>query len=140
MDMYYKSVGRNATLIMGLTPDPDGRLPEGDVQRLKEWGDEIKRRFSSPIGSTKGSGSKITLKLKKPSLVNHIIIQEDIQYGERVRAYHVEGKVNGRWQLLTKGESIGHKRIEKFNQVEVSELRLIISKFVNVPKLKNFSA
>ena len=35
MDMYEKSVGRNATLIIGLTPDPDGLLPAGDEQRLK---------------------------------------------------------------------------------------------------------
>lgn len=44
MDMYEKSVGRNATLIVGLTPNPDGVIPEGDVKRLKEWGEEIARR------------------------------------------------------------------------------------------------
>ncbi len=33
--MYTKSVGRNATLIMGLTPDTSGLIPTLDVQRLK---------------------------------------------------------------------------------------------------------
>ena len=58
MDKYEKSVGRNATLILGLTPDPTGLIPAGDVQRLKEMGEEIDRRFSSPIAQT--SGPKIS--------------------------------------------------------------------------------
>lgn len=36
MNMYYKSVGRNATLIVGLTPDTCGLIPAGDALRLKE--------------------------------------------------------------------------------------------------------
>lgn len=58
MDMYEKSVGRNATLIIGLTPNPDGLIPDGDVARLKEWGNEIKRRFGSPLAQTAGEGKK----------------------------------------------------------------------------------
>ena len=59
MEMYYKSVGRNATLIVGLTPDNRGLLPDADVQRLKEWGDEIKKRFENPLASTTGTGKII---------------------------------------------------------------------------------
>lgn len=54
MDKYEKSVGRNATLILGLTPDPNGLIPKGDEQRLKEFGTEINRRFSSPLAQTSG--------------------------------------------------------------------------------------
>ncbi len=46
VDMYYRSVGHNSTLILGLTPDPDGLIPGPDVRRLREFGDEITRRFS----------------------------------------------------------------------------------------------
>lgn len=44
VDMYYQSVGRNATLILGLTPDNRGLLPDADVQHLTEFGQEIKKR------------------------------------------------------------------------------------------------
>lgn len=47
MDMYEKSVGRNATLIVGLTPNPEGLIPQQDVKRLQEWGQEINRRFEN---------------------------------------------------------------------------------------------
>lgn len=47
MDMYEKSVGRNATLIVGLTPNPEGLISQQDVKRLQEWGQEINRRFKN---------------------------------------------------------------------------------------------
>ncbi|WP_242203080.1 alpha-L-fucosidase [Aestuariivivens insulae] len=139
MDMYYKSVGRNSTLIMGLTPNTDGLLPEPDVKRLKEWGNEIKRRFSNPLKTTSGTGNKLTIKLKQATEINHIIIQEDITHGERVRAYVVEAFVDGKWKLLYSGESIGHKRIIQFETVKASRLRLRILKSDREPRIKNFS-
>lgn len=139
MNMYYKSVGRNATLIVGLTPDTTGLIPSGDVQRLKEWGDEINRRFSSPIASTSGQKKSLTLKLDKAQPVNHCIIQENIRNGERIRQYKVEARVNGKWQTICEGESVGHKRIEQFPTVEASALRLSISQSVAQPDIRNFS-
>jgi alpha-L-fucosidase len=140
IEMYYKSVGRNSTLIIGLTPDPNGLLPAPDVKRLKEWGDEMKRRFSNPVATVSGKGNKITLKLDKTTLIDHVIIQEDIQFGERVRAYTVEGLVGGKWKILVKGESIGNKRIERFKESNLSKLRLVITSSTRQPIIKNISA
>ena len=140
VDMYYKSVGRNATLIMGLTPDPNGLLPEPDVQRLKEWGEEINRRFSNPLASTKGEGKVLELKLKESLPVNHVIIQEDIAKGERIRNYEIEGYSGGRWITLANGESIGNKRIEKFDTIKLSRLRIKIIDSDGLAQIKDFSA
>lgn len=60
MDMYEKSVGRNATLIVGLTPNPEGLIPQQDVKRLQEWGQEINRRFKKPLAQTSGSKKALT--------------------------------------------------------------------------------
>ena len=140
MDMYYKSVGRNSTLIMGLTPNPDGLLPEPDVKRLKEWGDEIKRRFDTPLASTSGTGNVVSLKFKKPTNINHIIIQETISKGERVHVYKIETLVNGKWLVICEGESIGHKRIEQFKTVKTNRIRLKIVTALREPQIKNLSA
>lgn len=139
MNMYYKSVGRNSTLIMGLTPDPDGLLPEPDVQRLKEWGAEIKRRFSQPLGTISGEGGQHTIDLTIPHRINHIIIQEDITQGERIREYSVEAWKDGGWKTICKGESVGHKRIQEFDTVEGSRVRLVVDKSDGVPIIQNFS-
>ena len=139
MEMYYKSVGRNSTLIMGLTPNPDGLMPAPDVKRLKEWGDEIKKTFSNPLATVSGKGNKVDIRFNKPTTVNQIVIQEDITQGERVRQYTIEGYFNGKWFPIEKGESIGHKRIQKFDEVIVTRLRLHILSAVSEPVIKNFS-
>jgi alpha-L-fucosidase len=140
MDMYYKSVGRNSTLIIGLTPDPDGLLPQPDVTRLKEWGDEITKRFSTPLAFTSGSGKKIVLKLDPDQKVNHVILQEDISFGERVHKYRIEGLNKGKWKIICEGSCIGNKRIEYFDTVEVSQLRLITMEMTDNPIIKKFNA
>lgn len=139
MNMYEKSVGRNATLIIGVTPDPTGVVPTGDKQRLAEWGTEINRRFSSPIAQTSGTGKSLLLNLDKKQRINYCIIQEDIKHGERIRQYKVEAKVNGKWKVLCTGESVGHKRIEKFNPVQATTIRLTVGQSTAMPDILGFS-
>jgi len=139
MDMYYKSVGHNSTLIVGLTPDPDGLLPEPDVIRLKEWGDEIRRRFADPVMTASGSGSKIEIKLKQAQNINHVVLQEEIAYGERVRAFKVEALVNGQWETLCDGTVIGHKYIRQFDDIVTSRIRLTILESIDEPIIKKFA-
>lgn len=140
MDMYEKSVGRNATLLIGLTPDPDGLLPTGDELRLKEWGEEIERRFGTPLATIRGRQESMTLKLDKKQMVNYCIVQEDITKGERIRQYKIEAKVNGKWQTVCTGKSVGHKRIENFEPVETTALRLTVTQSIALPEIINFSA
>lgn len=139
MDMYEKSVGRNATLMIGLTPNPDGLIPEGDVKRLKEWGNEINRRFGTPLAMTNGEKKKLNINLSEEKTANYYIIQEDISKGERIRSYSVEAKVNGKWIEIAKGESVGNKRIESFKPVKATSFRLIINECLDTPVIRNFS-
>ena len=139
VDMYYKSVGRNSTLILGLTPDPNGLLPDPDVRRLKEWGEEINKRFSDPIANTSGKGTRIYLKLPSIRKFDQLVMQEDIVYGERIRAYSVEALMNGRWKTVASGQSIGHKRIHLIDEIEASRLRLVIHESIAEPIIKLFS-
>lgn len=140
MDIYEKSVGRNATLIIGLTPNPDGLIPPEDVERLKELGQEIRRRFGTPLASVSGNAETLILPLKGEQSVNYCIIQENIRHGERVRTYRVEAKVNGSWITVCKGTSIGHKRIQSFDPIKASALRLTVEKAIGMPEISNFSA
>lgn len=139
MDIYEKSVGRNATLIVGLTPNPDGLLPDGDAKRLEEWGEEISRRFRNPLAKTEGEKETLTIKLNKKSEINYYMIQEDIKYGERIREYVVEAKIGGRWKIIDKGTSVGHKRIESFKPLRTDAIRLTVLKSSDTPKIINFS-
>jgi len=137
MDMYYRSVGRNCNLLLNANPSPEGLVPEADFQRYAEFGQEIRRRFGTPLARTEGRGAMVELELPAPTVVDHVVVMEDIRHGERIREYHIEGMVGAdTWRTLCEGQSVGHKRIQRFDPVEVARLRLRTSQSVADPLIR----
>ncbi len=140
IDMYYRSVGHNSTLILGITPDISGRLPQADVTRLRELGDAIRSIFSQPLATTSGSGTCLELMFEEETTFDHVVIQEDIRHGERVRGYKLEVKRNGCWEPLAQGTCIGHKRLHRFPPSKAYGLRLTIESSTATPLIKKLAA
>ncbi|MCL3781090.1 hypothetical protein EMN47_11940 [Prolixibacteraceae bacterium JC049] len=139
LDKYYTTAGRNTNMLIGVVVDPRGLVPEVDVKRMKEFGDEIKKRFDNPIKSTKGKGTELIINLKKEKAVNHVVLQEDIAKGERVRSFEILGKKDGNWISLFKGSCIGHKYIHQFKTMNLSAVKVKIDKAVEKPIIRNFA-
>lgn len=66
------------------------------------------------------------ISLPSKSVVNYIVLQENIRLGQRVSNFGVEGLVNGQWQPVASGTTIGHKRILKIDPVETDRIRVTI--------------
>lgn len=124
MSMYYRSVGHGALLLLNNTPDTTGLIPELHARRTAAFGAEIKRRFSTPLAQTHGSGETLELKFKHPARIDHVVTMEDITKGQHVRSYAVFGLTGTAWKELSRGTSIGHKKIDTFPPVEVSRVIL----------------
>ena len=140
VNMYYDSVGRNSTLIMGLTPDNRGLIPEVDAQRCKEWGDAIRYDFRNCVGQTRGKSNLTELKLSQPTVFDCVVLQEDICEGERVREYVLKAKTGNQWRTINEGSCIGHKRIICLEKpVTASQVRLTIGKSKATPAISNFA-
>ncbi|MBD3267374.1 glycoside hydrolase family 29 [bacterium] len=140
MDMYYKSVGRNGNLMLGAVPDKDGLIPEPDFKRYAEFGREIRKRFSQPIAETAGQGNEVVLELPCSQKINHVIIMEEILEGERVRAYRVDALTpSHQWQTVCEGQSIGHKRIQQFKEIEAAKVRLTVKEAIAKPRIRRLS-
>ncbi len=139
VDKYYRSVGRNCNLLLNANPDPSGLVPEPDMKRYSEFGDEIRRRFGRSLAETSGRGTVVELKLKVPMRIDHVIIMEDIREGERIREYVLEGLTDGGWTELARGESIGHKRIQRFEPVAVTRIRLRAVRSVAEPIIRKLA-
>jgi alpha-L-fucosidase len=105
---------------------------------LKEWGDEIKRRFSNPVAAVSGTGKTVNLKLPEKQKVNHVVLMEDISKGERVRKFVLEGKSGNGWKTIFEGSCIGHKLIHRFDEIEVSAVRLNVIESNGEPQIKKF--
>jgi len=139
MEIYYKSVGRGTVLLLNAAPDTTGLIPQEDMELYRQFGNEIKRRFCNPIASTSGRGFILKMKLQKPTRIDHIILQEDIVFGERVRQYVVEGNTPVGWQELAKGASVGYKRIEQFEAATVDAIRIRFTRYSYPPVINNLS-
>ena len=140
MNMYYKSVGRGAVLLLNATPDTTGLIPESHVAAYKEFGKEIKRRFDNPIKTTKGEGNSLEITFSKPTEINHVILQEDLSMGQRVLDFNIDGmNENKQWNTVYNGTSIGHKRICYFNPVTLKIIRVSFTNSKAKPQITNFS-
>lgn len=140
LDMYYRSVGRGAVLLLNQTPDRSGLIPEADAARAAEFGAEIRKRLGKPVAETKGTGNEVRLRVVPPAEIDHVVTMENIQLGELVRAYVIEGMVDGQWQQLAAGTAIGHKKIDRLPAaVRVSQIRLRLNAVGGVPTIRQLA-
>ena len=139
MEMYYRSVGHGAVLLLNHPPDTSGLIPESDVKRGAEFGAEIRRRFGRSLAETSGKGETVELKLPRPTRIDHAITMEDILQGERVRRYVIEGLAGARWVKLCEGTAVGHKKIDRFPAVEVSVVRFRATEAAAPPQIRKLA-
>jgi len=139
MYVYYQSAGQGAVMLLNSTPNTDGLIPPDDVRLYRALGAEIDRRFGVPIARASGSGDAVEIHLGKPTMINHAIIMEDYWFGERVRAFTVEGWTGHAWTKLVEGRHVGRQRIVSFDDVVVSSVRLRVAASAARPLIRQFA-
>ncbi|OBT53599.1 hypothetical protein VE04_07443 [Pseudogymnoascus sp. 24MN13] len=151
IDVYHKTVGRNCLLELDLAPDRSGLVPAGQVARYKQLGDFINSCYSSPIAHNATHSESDTgiysMKFDQPTLIDRIILMEDQTDGQVIRSYQVYGKIsndtngasNVPFTLISKGTSVGHKKIDLFsNAIPVIEV-MVNSTYVDIPVWRSVS-
>ena len=68
----------------------------------------------------------ITIRFRKATKFNRILLQEYIRLGQRVKAFKVEALVGGEWREMAKETTIGYKRILRIPTVVATQLRVSI--------------
>lgn len=149
MDIYYKSVGRNSCLLLNFPIAPNGRIHPTDSLRgiaFKRMIDDVfKKNVVQEVKSPKLTKGTFTMKLKRPTLINRFLAEEDIAQGQRVKKFTLEALVDGQWQplrdmLVEDGKdgltTIGHRRIICFPSVKATQVRFTISDAKAEPVIK----
>jgi alpha-L-fucosidase len=75
--------------------------------------------------------------LGAPTEVNRILLQEYVKLGQRVQEFTVEALVDGNWQKVADGTTIGYKIIRKFPVVNATKIRVNILKAKACPVISN---
>lgn len=140
-DMYERSVGGNAILLLNLPPDNQGRFPEKDLATLEETGRRIRKTYG--IDLLEGAkcpkalldndidtyikvkdGEDFVVTLPEKRWINRIVLQEAIAtVGERAERFAVDARIDGEWKEIATSTNIGHKRILRVNDIETDALR-----------------
>ena len=151
MDTYYKSVGRNSTLLLNFPIAPNGRIHPNDSLRgiaFKKMIDEVFKEnlVASPPAPLQRERGVVTyvIDIKKGAAFNRFLAEEDIAQGQRVRKFSLEAMVDGKWQplkdeLVEDGDgltTIGHRRIICFPTVKATKLRFTINSYKQEPIIK----
>jgi alpha-L-fucosidase len=138
MDTYYKSVGRNSTLLLNFPIAPNGRIHPTDSLRgiaFKKMIDEVfKKGTVKEVKRPKLTNRSFIISFKKPTSFNRFLAEEDITKGQRVKKFSLEALVDGQWQslkdaLVDNGDgltTIGHRRIICFPTVKATQLRFTV--------------
>ncbi len=139
IEVYYRSVGRGAQLLLNVPADNRGQMPAPDFARAKEFGAELRRRFGKSLAETTGKGKRVELRLHASTELDHVILQEDCRYGQRVRAFRLEGRTGAGWQPLYAGSSIGHKRILPVAPGSYSAVRVVTTESQGEPHIRRIA-
>jgi alpha-L-fucosidase len=147
---YDESVGHGATLMLGIAPDRNGRVPDSDVARLKEFGAAIRARYGKSLldsnewtsdagyaaprrGESAGATwtardaheGALDVKFAKPVTFDCAMTMEWLTDGQHVQRYAIEvEREGGQWVAIANGEAIGHKKIDHFAPVTAQHVRL----------------
>ena len=77
--------------------------------------------WTTPDGQLQSS---LEVDFGKTVSFNRLLIQEFVNLGQRVKAFSLEKEVNGSWEKIAEGTTIGYKRILRFADTEAQKIRI----------------
>lgn len=152
LDIYYKSVGRGAVLLLNVPPTASGRFHSNDIASLRGFRAALDRIFAQNLATTAVSSGNfssahkadavldgnfdtywaagndgvpmLTLKADPSKPFNRLVLQENIALGQRVAEFAVDVPDGDGWKEIACGTTIGYKRILLLPETVSSAVRV----------------
>ena len=142
LDLYERSVGRNSLLLLNVPPDRRGQIAEADVQSLLGFAKLRNATYGTNlaqgvrIAAVSNPSPSFTIRLPKATTFDRVVLSEPIASGQRVEAFRVEAREgDGEWHSITKGTTIGRKRILPVAATTATQIRVTIDEARATPAL-----
>lgn len=160
-ELYLKSVGRGANFLLNVPPDRRGLIHQNDstalvdFRKLKEKNFEnnlVKNRSVQLISGNQASNTTqltdqsvktnvplsryqeqgISLVFNEPTEINSIVLQEAIEFGQRIQNFEIDID-NGESATLIKATTVGRKCIISFPAKKAKKIIIRITQAKAVP-------
>lgn len=113
--LYLKSVGRGASLLLNVPPDTRGLIGSQDSAALVNFRTLRSSSFDQPVlnknfpDSARNGSSLYNAALNKTDSINCVMLTEAIEYGQRIKSFTVLIMKDGATVRELKGTTIGRK-------------------------------
>lgn len=122
------AAGKNATADQVRGADPAyaaARTLDGDLATYWATDDTV-------------TTATLEIDLGEPTAFNVARLQEPVALGQRVQAYRLEAWDGTAWNVLSRGTTIGHKKLDRFDTVSAQRVRLVIENARACPVIAEF--
>ena len=163
-----RSVGNGGNLLLNVPPDRTGRIHAADsaslvgFRKLREtaFANDLlqKATISSNVlptkkittlndhdietywVSTQKENTRLLVNFPGKVLLNTLVLEEMIAYGQRVSAFTIEAFDGKEFKTVFTGSTIGRKKIASFPQQETTQLRITLRNAKAAPVLRSIAA
>lgn len=128
LGMYYHTIGKGSNLLINIGPDRRGLLPESNVKLVSDMVKEMKRRLTDcriPSSEFNYDGEKYVAVLDKFSLVDHVVLEEDMTNGQHIESFEIfVSETMGEESAVSvyKGGTVGHRMICTFPVIRTQKI------------------
>lgn len=141
VELYFSSVGRNSKLLLNVPPTKAGLLHATDVKHLHAMHAKMTALFADDRAKGKQvswapalGGGVAEVDLGEPVRTGLIRIEENIELGQAVGRYRIEGREETGWRVLAQGTTVGYARIDRFEPTTISGVRVVVEESVSPPE------
>jgi alpha-L-fucosidase len=140
--VYFHSVGRNSKLLLNLPPAPHGLFGEADLARLAAF----RRRREGLLAGDLAVGRAVSWRagdertavlevdLGRRVNLGLVRLEEEISLGQDVARYSVQGSDGGPWRELSRGLTIGFRKLDRFEPMPARRIRVVVEDAVAPPR------
>jgi len=139
LDLYFRSVGRGASLLLNVPPDRRGLVHETDAASLAGFGALLRKTFGENLAA-RAKSRGLELEFPRPVTFSVIRLRENIRLGQRIDAVELEAWKDGAWEKAAEATSIGSCRLLRTPaSVTTTRVRLRVTRSSAPPALSEFA-
>lgn len=144
-EIYFNTVGGNASLLMNVPPSRKGIIEKKDVRTLMKFRAYIDKWFEEKLdyrlirGSfeTTDEENELEFSFDKEERVRTIVISENLTKSQRVEKFEVYACVGQSEKRIFSGTVIGSKRIIRLDNIKAEKIRFIFTQSRECPVIEN---
>jgi alpha-L-fucosidase len=135
--LYLKSVGRGANLLLNVPPDREGLIDAHDSAALVGFKHLRDESFDKPASDKKftAASSTYTIDMHQSQKINCIVLKEDIATGQKIKSLTIQLQQKNSAVKEIHANTVGKKRILTFPSTETDSIIIKIDEAKATPLL-----